>query len=186
MFHTADRIVVHTRKDWGAKPPTRPYTDQSSLFACVVHHGGEKNAPFTTDQEVANCMRLWQAFHQGPQRGWIDIGYHFIMDGRGELWQGRPTWAIGAHVLNENTGRFGICLPQDGTRFGLNHAQHDTFRKLFRVQHNKLGMPALSRLAKDPRSGFGVFGHREVPNQSTECPGDVLLADVHKMIKEFT
>jgi hypothetical protein len=31
-----------------------------------------------------------------------------------------------------------------------------------------------------------VFGHREVPNQSTECPGDLILRDVHRIIREFS
>jgi hypothetical protein len=74
---------------------------------------------------------------------------------------------------------------QDGRFHGLNEAQEWTLRKLFRVKHKRLGLPALKTLANHPGDDWGVFGHREVLNNS-ECPGDRMLADLHKLIKEFT
>lgn len=186
MFHTKDGIVVHERADWKARGPKSAYAKQPPLFAFVYHHGGEKNPPLIKDSDVAELLRRWQAFHMdAPDHLWADIGYHAIVDGRGHIWLGRPYWAVGAHVLAQNTGRIGYCFPQDGTKYGLNDAQEETVRKLFRVRHDKLGLPALKAWARNPNFLHGVFGHREIPGQSTACPGDALAADFKRIIREY-
>jgi hypothetical protein len=186
MFNTNDGIEVHTRGDWGARQPVAPYARQPFVHSIVYHHGGPEGAPRMTDAHMAQTLRSWQAFHMGPERQWSDIGYHFLMDGHGGIWLGRPPWALGAHVLQQNTGRLGICFVQDGRSFGLTTGQEKTVRKLFRVRHNKLGLPAFKTLVNADGRDWGVFGHNEVPGQSTECPGSEISRDMKRIIKEFT
>jgi len=185
-FQTADGIRVFRRADWGAKPPKGAYSRQPYKRSLVYHHGGDEGKPRPTFDAMAKTLRSWQAFHQGPQRGWLDIGYHFLMDGLGRIYVGRPSTAIGAHVLEENTGRLGLCFVQDGRRYGLTDDQEETVRKLFKGPHRLLGLPALKDLARHSGDDWGVFGHREVPRQATECPGDKIAADMHRIIRSFT
>jgi hypothetical protein len=185
VFKSSDGLIVHTRADWNARVPTMPYARQPFIHSVVYHHGGPEGPPRFTDQAMASTLRSWQTFHQGPERQWSDIGYHWLMDGRGELWQGRPAWAVGAHVLQQNTGRLGLCFVQDGRVHGLTPGQEKTLRRLFRVKHTRLGLPAFKELVRNPGASFGVFAHRDVPGQSTECPGTELAADVKKIIKEW-
>ena len=44
------------------------------------------------------------------ERGFSDIGYHWVIDVDGELEKGRPMTEQGAHVSGENKGNIGICL----------------------------------------------------------------------------
>jgi N-acetyl-anhydromuramyl-L-alanine amidase AmpD len=44
------------------------------------------------------------------QRNWGDIGYHFLIDPAGRVWQGRSTSWQGAHVKDGNVGNLGICV----------------------------------------------------------------------------
>lgn len=44
------------------------------------------------------------------ERGWADIGYHFVIETDGALRTGRAFYAMGAHVSGENQGNIGICL----------------------------------------------------------------------------
>lgn len=44
------------------------------------------------------------------QRGWSDIGYHFVIQPNGTVEQGRNLDQIGAHVEGHNMGNAGICL----------------------------------------------------------------------------
>ncbi len=185
-WKTGDGIRVFTRKDWGAKPPKTNYTPLGDLRSAVLHHGGPVGGPRWTFNAAAQTCRDWQAFHQGPQRGWNDIGYHYLVDGLGRLYEGRPVWALGAHVEQQNSHRVGINFMQDGRTHGLTFAQRRTLRKLMKTDHDRLKLPALRKLANHAGADFGVFGHREVPGQSTECPGNKMLADIHKIIKEFT
>lgn len=178
MFKTNDGIKVHTRADWGARLPAGPYARQPGITTVVYHHGGDEGKPRMTDSAMAATVRSWQGFHMGPFRQWTDIGYHLLMDGRGELWQGRPTWAVGAHVLQQNTGRLGLCYVQDGREHGFTKGQEETTRKLFKWKHNKMAFPSLEDVS--------VLGHREVPGQATECPGAAITADMKRLIREFS
>lgn len=44
------------------------------------------------------------------QRGWSQIGYHYVIRRSGEIEKGRPESTPGAHVAGHNTGSIGICL----------------------------------------------------------------------------
>lgn len=44
------------------------------------------------------------------QRGFLDVGYHFIIRRSGEVEQGRAVDQIGAHVKGYNAESVGICL----------------------------------------------------------------------------
>jgi len=41
-------------------------------------------------------------------RGWSDIGYHYVIDINGNLQDGRPLTRAGAHVRGYNKGSIGI------------------------------------------------------------------------------
>lgn len=44
------------------------------------------------------------------ERGFNQIGYHFVIKRDGEIEDGRPLELVGAHVKGYNTGSIGICL----------------------------------------------------------------------------
>lgn len=51
------------------------------------------------------------------QRGFRDIGYHYVIEGSGALQIGRELPQVGAHCP-PNAGRIGICVVGDNTRAG--------------------------------------------------------------------
>jgi hypothetical protein len=104
---TGDGIKVFTRKDWGAKPPKAAYTPLGPLRSVVIHHGGPVGGPRWTFAKAAQTCRDWQAFHQGPQRGWNDIGYHYLVDARGRRTCSRRTRAGWGSTSCRTAGRTG-------------------------------------------------------------------------------
>lgn len=48
-------------------------------------------------------VRSWH-----KQRGWTDIGYHFIVYRDGTIHAGRPIGQVGAHIAGHNTGTIGV------------------------------------------------------------------------------
>ena len=69
------------------------------------------------------------------ERGWSDIGYHFILSLDGDIQAGRPIDIPGAHVSGENTDSIGVCYiggadkdlkPKDT----MNDCQEEAFREL--------------------------------------------------------
>jgi hypothetical protein len=181
-FKTQDGIKVFTRGDWGARSPSGRYAPLGDLEKLVYHHGGPVGPPRMTFEHGAATCRDWQRFHM-DSNGWMDIGYHLLMDGLGRLYTGRPAWALGAHVALNNTSNLGLNYMQDGRFHGLTDQQKDTTEKLFRRRHGRLGLPALKSLASRPGE-FGVFPHRFFGG--TECPGDLIDRDLKRIIANFT
>src|SRR5207253_2037642 len=119
---------VVTRAQWGADESIRKnnqkYAPITKLF---VHH--TVTSPDGPDPDPAATVRAIYAYHvQG--NGWDDIGYNFLIDAQGRVYEGR--WArdyapgetptgedlnengvVGAHVLNHNIGSAGIAMLGD-------------------------------------------------------------------------
>jgi len=55
---------------------------------------------FSTD-----TIRDWHV----KERGWSDIGYHYVVELDGKVISGRPVQRAGAHVKSYNRSSIGIC-----------------------------------------------------------------------------
>ena len=141
-----------TRSEWGAGPAkavTRLAADRVGML--VLHHT-------TGDYLGPSTIRGIQAFHQGPQRGWADIAYNFLVAPDGTVFVGRGWEAQGAHAKGHNSRSVGIAYVGDG-------------RRPVPVE----AMQAIVQLAAEADTRFGSLrrvGHRDVG--STVCPGDLL------------
>lgn len=98
---------VLSRMGWNARS-RRGNASYHDPYRITVHHtqGHLTHGEAQTAQELRNI----QAFHQGPERGWADIGYHFLIDGDGRVAEGRPSNVLGAHAAEANRGNLGISL----------------------------------------------------------------------------
>lgn len=64
----------------------------------IIHHAAIKSV----DADTIHRM------HQ--EKGWSGIGYHYFIDKSGNIYEGRPEGAIGAHAYKNNQNTLGICL----------------------------------------------------------------------------
>jgi N-acetyl-anhydromuramyl-L-alanine amidase AmpD len=100
----------------------------------------------------ASEIRKW---HQ--ERGWKDIGYHFVIRRNGEIEKGRHHAQLGAHVLGYNAVSLGICMVGRETNYTD-------------MQWNTLSY--LVRLAREHYKGAKVVGHCDLePVKKRFCPG---------------
>jgi uncharacterized protein with LGFP repeats len=108
-FPTAAGVpAIVPRLSWGADESIRrappAYADETR-FAIVHHTAGSNDY---TRSEAPAIVRGIQLFHvQG--NGWNDIGYNFLVDRFGTVYEGRfggiDRSVVGAHALGFNTGR---------------------------------------------------------------------------------
>jgi len=102
------------------------------------------------------------------QRGFSDVGYHWVIELDGTVRQGRPEWAIGAHVKGENLDSIGICyvggLSADGRQ------PRDT-----RTPAQRRALIDLVRQIKERYGPLTVHGHREYANKA--CPSFDVAAE---------
>lgn len=97
-------------------------------------------------------------------RGFKGIGYHFVIRLDGSLELGRPEYEVGAHVLNNNAGRLGICVVG-----GCNRATGPDVGVDNRTPAQLETQIALIRRLQAKYRGAGVSGHRD--HKATLCPG---------------
>jgi N-acetylmuramoyl-L-alanine amidase len=108
--------AIMTRAQWGADESLRNgfagYGE--TILAGFVHH--TTGASDYTSAEVPGMIRSIYAYHT-QTLGWADIGYNFLVDRFGRLWEGR--WGgvdkpvIGAHTGGFNTSSVGVAALGD-------------------------------------------------------------------------
>jgi hypothetical protein len=132
----------------------------------TIHHDG-LDSPMTETSERASAARIeWiRCGHRG--RGFSDIGYHYVIDRDGRVWEGRSMRWQGAHVARHNEQNIGILVMGNFDIQKPSQQQLDGLRAHVR----KL-------LAQYKLSRGRVLTHREWAGAKTACPGKHLQAAV--------
>ena len=185
--------TIVPRLSWGADESIRraapSFADQVRLS--IVHHTAGRND--YSRGEAAAIVKGIQLYHvQG--NGWNDIGYNFLVDRFGTIYEGRfggsERNVVGAHAQGFNTGSVGIALlgtygsttpsraAQEAIaelvswRLDLAHVDPTAALTFVSGGSNRFptGVPVLLR---------GVSGHRDTG--FTECPGNQLYARLNSL-----
>ncbi|NNE96515.1 MAG: hypothetical protein HKN24_10850 [Acidimicrobiales bacterium] len=84
-----DSFTIRPRTDWAGdgRLPTGPL-EPEDVRLIVVHHTLIPNNGYSQDQ-VAKLLRDIYDFHTGPEKGWPDIAYNFMVDQFGDIWEAR-------------------------------------------------------------------------------------------------
>jgi len=163
---------VHGRAEWRALPPTNPLSPDPLPWRITLHH---TDGRYTANlAESLDETRFLQDFHQNGRK-WSDIAYHYIVDPRGNIIEGRPLETLGAHTLNNNEGNVGVVL------LGAYHAPKNdrtTAAQLAAVAD--IGRFLVKRFGIDPAS---LKGHRDY--KQTDCPGDLAYPKLSELRKAF-
>lgn len=78
----------------------KTYANSRAMDTIVIHCSATKE---NKDYSVED-IKKWHL-----QRGFNDVGYHFVIKLDGTIELGRSLDKIGAHVTGNNTGSIGIC-----------------------------------------------------------------------------
>lgn len=97
-------------------------------------------------------------------KGWIDIGYHFVIRRDGRVEKGRPVNVVGAHVEGHNSNSIGICMvggiTSDATKKAANNFTDAQFAALAELLRElKISYPEAE-----------ILGHRDFPGVRKDCP----------------
>lgn len=103
----------------------------------------------------AKEIRQWHL-----DKGWSDIGYHFVIRRNGEIELGRKEEKIGSHVAGHNARSLGICMVGGVNR--QNDPQNNFTAKQFAT------LDRLLRILKAKYPQATVHGHNEFSNKA--CP----------------
>ncbi|WP_413092744.1 N-acetylmuramoyl-L-alanine amidase [Streptomyces phaeochromogenes] len=180
------RIV--TRRGWGADETLRErnFSYTKTVKAAFVHHTASGNNYRCA--QAPSVIRSIYRYHV-KSSGWRDIGYNFLIDKCGNIYEGRAGGVakpvMGAHTLGFNTNSMGIAVLGS---FGTSNPPAAAVKAISKLTAWKLGLFGANPKGKTYlKSGGGnlyrkgknvrlnvISGHRD--GFATECPGGRLYA----------
>ena len=188
--------AVVPRAGWRADEEIRragPTFAQSVRFA-VVHHTAGANA-YTAAQSAA-IVKAIQVYHV-KGNGWNDLGYNFLVDKYGQVFEGRyggvERNVIGAHAEGFNTGSVGIALLGAYGSVQPTAKALDAIAALLAWRLDVAHVDPLSRLSwvsggnarfpsGTPVPLAAVAAHRDTG--PTACPGNALYAQLPALARK--
>ncbi|GGW74133.1 hypothetical protein GCM10010320_64880 [Streptomyces caelestis] len=175
------RIV--TRRGWGAAEGLRErgFRYTKKVKAAFVHHTASGNNYRCS--QVPSLIRSIYRYHVRSM-GWRDIGYNFVIDKCGKIYEGRAGGVarpvLGAHTLGFNNNSMGIAVLGS---YGAKKPSAAAVRAVARLTAWKLGLYGVNPRGKTYLKSGGsnlhrkgkkvrlnvISGHRD--GFKTECPG---------------
>jgi len=112
----------------------------------TIHHSASGDVSVDT-------IRQWHL-----KRGFVDIGYAWVVRKNGDLELGRPMNKQGAHVKYQNYRNMGICVTGHFQKYSPSEAQYSSLKKLLEFLCFAFHIPKGK-----------IYLHKDLAN--TVCPG---------------
>jgi hypothetical protein len=148
-------VEIVTRAQWGFSG----WSDGNIPDTCsrlgrkwiVLHYEGENHVT-VTGPFVPQQVHQWHL-----DRGWFGIGYNYVVDQSGVIYEGRGLDAVGSHCTGHNTDGIGILIAVGGD-------QEPSAAALRSVSELIAWMRQLVN------EDLAVVGHGDL--MATDCPGE--------------
>ncbi len=157
---------VVPRHEWTRSEPILALAKpMNGIRRITVHHSGVVSSSVRTKTDAARMLESIRSGHIG--RKWADIGYHYIVDPTGRIWEGRPVRLQGAHVSEQNENNLGIMVMGNFMEERPTSEALGALDAFLAEQMRRYRVPL--------RGAFpyvGVYTHQEIG--SSACPGTSL------------
>jgi N-acetylmuramoyl-L-alanine amidase len=183
--------AIISRTEWGGDSvPPRAAPQYGEIQAAFVHHTVNSNdyAP----EESAGIVLGIARYHR-DSNGWNDIGYNFLVDKYGQVFEGRAGGidqaVIGAQAQGYNSVSTGIACIGTFTAEPQTEPGLDALARLIGWKLSLHGVPTEGTVVVSSRGGSSnryasgtpvtlerIPGHRD--GDSTSCPGEALYAQL--------
>ena len=160
-----DTLKFLPRSRWAkSRPIASRLNPMKGINRITVHHEGHTPVYFSDLRATAERLELIRRSHLKRMRAG-DIGYHFIIDRLGQLWQGRNLSFQGAHVKHHNAHNLGVMVLGNFDRQNPTRAQMTSLRNTLTTLMRQYHVP-INR----------IYTHQEI--SPTACPGRSLQPQV--------
>ncbi|HEU4975583.1 MAG TPA: peptidoglycan recognition protein [Baekduia sp.] len=182
------------RSEWGGDrvvPRAKP--EIGDVQVAFVHHTVSAN---DYGPEDSAGIVLGMAKYHRDVNGWNDLGYNFVVDKYGQIFEGRAGGIdlaiVGAHAQGYNSHSTGIANIGTFTATGQTATAIEAMARLIawklplhgapvsgKVVLKSLGGPLNRYTSGTPVTLDRISGHRD--GDATECPGDALYAQLPQL-----
>ena len=167
-----DKPHVITRNEWGCpegeNSPRWPL-GYARVSHVIIHHTVTPNDD--TDW-AARVRAIW--YYHANTRGWGDIGYNFVVDPLGNVYEGRAGGedVVGGHAHDYNYGTMGIGCLGTYSSSPVPAPLQESVEALITWKASQRGIDPLGSSFNSHKVYDHIAGHRDVGQ--TSCPGNVL------------
>lgn len=183
------RPPVVNRTDWLCPDGegSRVSPAYATVNHLVIHHTDDSNTLGGSESNWGDRVRAIWSFHTFS-RGWGDIGYNYLVDPNGVIYEGRSGGddAVGFHDT-ANYGSMGVSMIGTYINVTPTDRAQSSLVELLGWKASQKGIDPLgssfylgcsySNYCNPFNLGavvLNIAGHREVTPQHTTCPGDAL------------
>lgn len=183
---------VMSRSEWGVGASTIWPASNAKLTGAVIHHTAGVNN-YSAAESPGIVRGIWNYHTYG--RGWGDIGYNFLVDKYGNIFEGRTgslaspdtQMPIGAHAAPGNTGSVGVSVMGNYTSKNIEPAALNGVVNVLAWQFGRAGVDphgTFSYYDRGWRSIAAINGHKDISN--TACPARIYpeLGKIRTMTKD--
>ncbi len=157
LQYLARYLSVLPRSAWIREAPRTQRMGIAMYYdRLTIHHAGAEIIEQTQRGQVVRHLNGIHTAH--VRRNYGDVGYHFMVDYAGRVWEGRSLAYQGAHVAGQNPGNLGIMLLGNFEKQRPAAAQVEALGKLLFL---------LTERFRIRRSA--VYAHCDLA--ATDCPG---------------
>ena len=164
-------LKIIARSQWTDRAPDRRHINpMAGVERITVHHTGWDPIHFDDLAATAEHLEKIRRFHV-HDRHWADIGYHYVIDRAGRIWEARPLQYQGAHVKNHNEQNLGVMVLGNFDRQRPTDAQLSMLRETI-VQFRGRHQVPVER----------IYTHQEL--NVTNCPGSRLQQNMVRLRRD--
>ena len=184
--------AIIRRSQWGADESQVTCVPEHStgMVSAAVHHTASTNG-YSADA-VPGLLRGFMTYHTRPEaqggRGWCDIGYNFLVDTYGRVFEGRKgsidMSVVGVHTGGFNSRTIGISAIGNFSSAAPTAPMLEAISRVIAwkfTQHRIFAGTTVQMVSGGGASRFPagqvvtfptIYGHRDA--QQTSCPGELL------------
>jgi hypothetical protein len=191
--------MIVSRAGWGADESLRNGWEATTaeLRAAVVHHTAGTNS-YTATQSPQIVRDIY--YLHAVTNGWGDVGYNFLVDKFGTVFEGRygsigspaGLMRVGSHAQGYNTYSMGVAAMGDYSSRVAEQQILDSMRDVIAWRFAGTTTLDMATQAYFPANAFHstdrylprIFGHRDVV--ATVCPGNDIEGRIPALITAVT
>lgn len=160
--------TVNTVASENGKTLRWEHTYSKQIKLLVVHHTAVQ---VTGDaRSGAERVRALYQYHS-INRGWGDIGYNYVVDEKGQIYEGKEggPYVVAGHAYCNNVGTIGIALMGNFEVEQPTQAQLQSLQWLLGDLATQYGIDLSRNVSFHGKTHPPIIGHRDLLD--TDCPG---------------
>lgn len=170
------KIIKKITKDDEGNRLIWPLEYPEKISKIVIHHTVSEGNLEDPEQAIRNIY-----YYHTKVKGWGDIGYNYIIDPNGNIYEGRygGEGVVGTHAGKFNIGSIGIAVLGNYQEKQVPEAVLNSLRALIKEKTEKFQIDPVTETAFRGEKVQNIIGHRDA--MKTACPGE----NLYKLLPEL-